>query len=199
MVQMERARDALNKLLWMFETGDMPAMIKRTLIKPKPGSEKPSGKWSLGNRLLMLLAGTEDARGFKQWQQVGRRVRKGARAFYILAPQTRKVVRREADPETGGEREVERVIITGFRDVPVFRSEDTEGDPLPEQAEYAPPEPPLLADVARAFGVRSISYTPAGDGSYGFYSWSGGKKIVLHTHDVKTWFHEVRVVPGQPA
>jgi len=33
---------------------------------------------------------TEDARGFRQWQKVGRRVKKGAKAFYILAPIRKK-------------------------------------------------------------------------------------------------------------
>ena len=191
MMQIERAKEALNKLLEMFESGNMPAMITRTLIKGKPGSECPCEEWSLGNRLLMLMSGTEDARGFKQWQDAGRHVRKGAKAIYILAPSTKKVTREETDPETGEEHEVEHRIITGFRDVAVFRVEDTEGGPLPGQAEYAPPEPPPLTEVAKAFGVQSISYTPAGDGTYGFYSWSGSKRIVLHTLDVKTWFHEL--------
>jgi len=34
---------------------------------------------------------TADARVFKQWQKAGRRVKKGAKAFYILAPVKRKV------------------------------------------------------------------------------------------------------------
>jgi antirestriction protein ArdC len=191
MVQIERAKEALQKLLHMFESGNLPAAITRTLIKGKPGFERPCEKWSLGNRLLMMLAGTEDARGFKQWQDVGRHVSKGAKAIYILAPQTKKVAQDETDPETGEQREVEHRIIIGFRDVPVFRFDDTEGAPLPEEAEYAPPEPPPLQEVAKAFGVESISYAPAGDGTYGFYSWRGGKRIVLHTLDVKTWFHEL--------
>lgn len=190
-VKFERVKEALNRLLSMFESGDLPAAVARTLITPAPGAEKPSDKWSLGNKLLMLLAGTEDARGYRQWEQVGRHVKKGAKAFYILAPSTKKVVKRVTDPETGEEREEEQVVITGFRCVPVFRFEDTEGKPLPEP-DYRPPEPPPLFDVARKFGVQEVRYTPAnGDGSYGFFTWRGGKKIVLHTHDVKTWFHEL--------
>jgi|GEM_PF-4666686 len=57
----ERVKEALSRLLSMFESGDLPAAVARTLITPVAGAEKPSDKWSLGNKLLMFLAGTEDA------------------------------------------------------------------------------------------------------------------------------------------
>lgn len=186
----EKTREALNRLLAMFANGDLPPAVARTLIRPQGGQGKPSDTWSLGNRLLMYLAGTEDARGFHQWQEAGRRVKKGAKAFHILAPCTVKKIVKVTDPETGEEREEERRVIVGFRFIPVFRYEDTEGKPLPE-VKYDPPEPPPLQEVAKAFGVQEIIYAPGDGGSYGFYSWSNGKKIVLHTHDVKTWFHEL--------
>ncbi|WP_211328207.1 ArdC-like ssDNA-binding domain-containing protein [Thermodesulfitimonas autotrophica] len=181
----------MRRLLKMFESGDLPEAVARTLIRPKGGITRPCDKWSLGNRLLMLAAGTEDARGYRQWQEVGRYVRKGAKAIYIFAPVTKKKVERVTDPETGEEREEERTAVVGFRHVPVFRYEDTEGKPLPVP-DYAPPEPPPLVEVAKAFGVREVRYEPAGrDGCYGFYAWQGGKRIVLHSHDVLTWFHEL--------
>jgi len=187
----ERAREALHRLLGMFESGDLPEAIARTLIRPKDGAARPCDRWSLGNRLLMLAAGTEDARGYRQWQEVGRPVKKGAKAIYIFAPVTKKVTRKVTDPETGEEREEEKTVVVGFRHVPVFRYEDTDGKPLPEP-DYAPPEPPPLRDVARAFGVQEIRYEPARrEGCYGFYAWTGGKRIVLHSHDVLTWFHEL--------
>ncbi len=60
-------------------------------------------RWSLNNRMLavMQLAGRgEDLdrlhlMGFRQWERLGRRVRKGAKAVWILAPVTRRV--REQD------------------------------------------------------------------------------------------------------
>ena len=61
---------------------------------------------ALRNRLLMMLAGTEDARGFRQWEKVGRMVKKGAKAFYILAPRIIKV----KDEET----EEEKHVLAGF-------------------------------------------------------------------------------------
>ncbi|MCL6559042.1 MAG: ssDNA-binding domain-containing protein [Firmicutes bacterium] len=186
----EKAKEALGRLLNMFETGNLPAAVARTVIQAKAGGNKPSDKWSLGNRLLMALADTDDARGFKQWQEVGRQVKKGAKAFYILAPFTKKNIVKvwETDPETGEEREVEqeRTVITGFHGVPVFRYEDTEGKPLPG-ADYDPPEPPPLFEVARRF-VSDVRYKPFVGGYYGYFR---PDEIVLHTHDVRTFFHEL--------
>ncbi|WP_018085701.1 hypothetical protein [Desulfurispora thermophila] len=183
----EKASAVLAKLILAFQTGELPAAIAQTVIT---GPGRPSARWSLGNRIIMFLAGTEDARGFQQWQQVGRRVKKGAKAFYILAPTTRTVRTRvrEVDPETGEEveREVCRQIITGFRYVPVFRYEDTEGDPLPS---CKPSQPPPLMDVARRF-VNDIRYEPFMGGWYGAFS-PGRSQIVLATHDAHVFFHEL--------
>ncbi|MDI6907906.1 MAG: ArdC-like ssDNA-binding domain-containing protein [Thermoanaerobacterales bacterium] len=186
----ERAKAALSRLLEMFESGDLPAAVARTMIKPKPGTERPIDRWSLGNRLLALAAGTDDARGFKQWQDVGRRVRKGEKAFYIFAPVTKTKTVKVTDEETGEEYEEERRVVIGFREVPVFRLDDTEGDPLPEP-DYAPPELPPLYNIARQFGVEEVIYEPGDGNAYGYFTWRNGRKIVLHTHDVKTWFHEL--------
>ncbi|MGI6405524.1 MAG: ArdC-like ssDNA-binding domain-containing protein [Syntrophaceticus sp.] len=187
----EKAKEALNSVLEMFESGNLPAAISRTMITPPPGYERPCDKWSLGNKIFMILSGTTDARGYKQWQKVGRQVKKGAKAFYILAPNTRKTKRTVVDKETGEEKEETYTAITGFRFIPVFRYEDTEGDPLPE-FDYSPPELPPLQDMAREFGVDEVIYAPGCGAGYGFYARRQGKKqIVLHTHDVKTWFHEL--------
>lgn len=187
----ERAKEALHLLLSMFQSGDLPEAIARTLIKPKAGCERPCDRWSLGNRLLMLAAGTKDARGYRQWQEVGRQVKKGTKAIYIFAPVTKKKTEKVVDEETGEEVKRERTVVIGFKYIPVFRYEDTEGEPLP-MPDYAPPEPPPLQDVARAFGVQEIRYEPAErEDCCGFYAWQGGKRIVLHSHDVLTWFHEL--------
>ncbi|MBO8128051.1 MAG: M48 family peptidase [Peptococcaceae bacterium] len=184
----ERIKEILHRLLGMFESGDLPQAVARTMIRAKAGAERPCDRWSLGNRLLMLIHGTEDARGLKQWNAVGRRVKKGVKAFYILAPRTVKKVEKVVDPRTGEDREEEKQIVVGFRLIPVFRYEDTEGKPLPEPS-YDPPEPPPLFDVARKFGVK-VEYGP-GDGScYGYFHLRDNR-IKLHTHDAKTFFHEL--------
>ena len=68
------------------------------------GREKPSDNWSFFNRLIMFMNNTTDARGFRQWKKVGRRVKKGTKAFYILVPIKKTVpivVKREEVVEEG--------------------------------------------------------------------------------------------------
>jgi len=135
----DKVKEATQKLIELFKSGNLPPAIARTTIRAKAGHEVPSDSWSLGNRLLMLLAGTEDARGFKQWQKVGRKVKKGAKAFYILAPRMVKT-----EDNTTGE---EKLVIAGFLSVPVFRYEHTEGEEI-IYPDYSPPALPPLSDVA---------------------------------------------------
>ena len=92
-------------------------------------------RWSLNNRLLaiMQLAGRgeplDDAHmmGFRQWEGLNRHVRKGEKAIWILAPMTRKV--RDVDDDG---TITDKVLVTGFKSVPVFNVSQTDGTPLPE-------------------------------------------------------------------
>ena len=77
----------LKKILKSFESGDIPQAIAYSVF---PNFSIPSSKWSFLNRLLMSLAGTDDARGYNQWKTVNRYVNKGAKAFYILVPRITK-------------------------------------------------------------------------------------------------------------
>ena len=120
----------------------------------------------------MAFAGTDDARGYRQWQKAGRHVRKGAKARHILAPMT---IRRE------GKDGEERTITIGFRAVPVFRVQDTEGEPPPE---YEPVTIPPLA------GLADIEYRNSRRGEEGSYSPRTGK-ITLSTEDPAAYFHEL--------
>ncbi|MCE2498900.1 MAG: hypothetical protein J4F28_07965 [Nitrosopumilaceae archaeon] len=70
-------------------SGDLPAAIAKSCIHVD--EDMPSSKWNRCNRILMMLSGTSDARGYRQWGEVGRHVRKGSRAVYILAPRIVKV------------------------------------------------------------------------------------------------------------
>ncbi len=182
----EKVQGALNRLLEMFKTGDFPKAVAKTTIEVRAGYGKPSDKWSLGNRLIMLAAGTQDARGFNQWREVKRCVKKGAKAIYILGPCTRKKIVKVTDPETGEEKEEEKVVVTGFKAIPVFRYEDTEGEPLPEVS-YDPPELPPLYDVAKKFGV-SVKCLPFKGRAYGYFR---PGEIGLHSHDANVFFHEL--------
>ena len=177
----EIIKEATTNLLNMFQTGKMPEAIALTLIKRENGVDQPSSKWSLGNQILIFLQGTMDARGFNQWKQVRRYVNKGAAAIWILAPMTKKL-------NVDGTLDQEKVIITGFKPIPVYRFEDTNGEVL-ETTEYAPKELPPFWTVASQLGV-SIEYAPASGNYYGSFS-PGKNKISLFSQDVFVYFHEL--------
>ena len=184
MADTSKVHDATSRLLALWECGEMPAAIATLTIRRQSG-DRPCDSWSLGNRLLVLLGGTEDARGFRQWEQVGRHVVKGARAIHILGPIARKVA--DTDPDTG--EPTERSIIRGFKAIPVFRLEDTDGEAL-QVPDCAPPVLPPLAEVAEAWGIK-VAYRPdRGGGYHGAYS-PTTDRIELVTHAEATFFHEL--------
>jgi hypothetical protein len=170
------------KIVQLFSSKQLPDLCAKALIN---SPAKPSSKWSLGNQLLMLLAGTTDARGFRQWQEVGRSVGKGTKAFYILGP-VRKRVRRKISEKHEEQREEFAEILVGFMPVPVFRYEDTAGRDLPM---YEPKNRPPLTEVAERFGMR-VQYDRLAPGVYGATDHTN-KTIVLATEDHDVFFHEL--------
>jgi hypothetical protein len=103
-------------------------------------------------------------------------------------PQT-VVVEEELERGDGSVETEERERCVGFYAAPVFRVEDTVGEPLPDP-DYAPPELPPLMDVAEAMGVE-VSYDAArGRGAYGSFD-PGAEEIMLFTHDEQTFWHEL--------
>ena len=177
----ERANSELEKIVSLFSSRQLPDLCVKALVA---APEKPSSRWSLGNQILMLLAGTADARGYRQWQDVGRHVQKGSKALYILGPvYVRKLVESASgDPEDDEEADV----LVGFKPIPVFRIEDTEGEELPT---YTPKDPPPLLEVAGKFGMR-VSYLRLSAGVYGVTDYER-KVISLATEDWPTFFHEL--------
>ena len=103
----EKARQALSRIVNLFKTGDVPKALALVTIPPR--DDIPSSKWSWSNRLLQFMADTSDARVFKQWQEAGRKVHKGAKAFHILGPKIRKIT----DTDDNGQ-ETEKVFVAGF-------------------------------------------------------------------------------------
>lgn len=173
----EKASEALQQVLDCFERGDIPEAIVRTVL---PTCGVPCSHWSLNNRILTFLANTEDARGIRQWNEAGRGIIPGRKAFYILVPLHVKV--RRDEEEDGRQR------LLGFKAMPVFRIEDTDGEPV--VANPLPPiNPPPLLEVAEHWGI-SVRYTGFTNGMFGAYSPSR-KTIVLATHDEDTFLHEL--------
>lgn len=171
-----KVKQVLNAILEKFKSGDIPEAIAFSMFPAV--SDIPSAKWSFLNRTIMFLSGTGDARGFKQWQQAGRQVKKGGKAFYILVPCIYK--KEDGDGE-------EKHVLGGFKPAPVFRLEDTKGDPLDYQLLELPDLP--LFDRAKEWGL-SIKAIPGNYKYYGYYS-SDRKEIGLATKEEGVFFHEL--------
>jgi hypothetical protein len=169
-------KEALNKVLSLFESGDIPQAIVYATFPP---ADVPCSRWSFLNRVLVALSGTYDARGYKQWQESKRFVRKGSRAIHIFVPRFRTV----KDEETNTEEK----MLSGFMGAPVFRVEDTAGEPLAYQ-NIQLPELPLM-DVARAWGIK-VSGIPENGRYYGCYH-SSRQQITLATPEEAVFFHKL--------
>ena len=177
----ERANNELEKVVQLFSTTQLPDLCAKALIS---APDRPSSKWSLGNQILMLLAGTTDARGYRQWQEVDRHVRQGSKAFHILGPVYARKLIRNTSGNPDDDEEVD--ILVGFRAIPVFRYEDTDGADLPT---YKPRDPPPLLDVAERFGMK-VNYLRLSAGVLGMTDYER-QIITLATEDWTTFFHEL--------
>lgn len=178
----DKAKVVLDGLLSKFESGEIaPIIARRVIERPAGDSPRPCDGWSISNNVLLWIQGTSDARGFNQWKEVGRNVKKGAKAISILAPRLVK-------DENGEIPDAMKCI--GFRHIPVFRLEDTEGADLPE---IETPPPPPLSEVAQEWGI-SVRYAAFNGSRYGEYRHNeimGTAAIILATPDEKTFFHEL--------
>ncbi|CCH73499.1 hypothetical protein BN11_2830007 [Nostocoides australiense Ben110] len=148
-------------------------------------------RWSANNRLLaavqMLQRGESlddlHMMGFRQWEKWNRKVSKGAKAVWILAPITRKIV----DEDDDG-KETHRVV--GFKGVPVFNVSDTHGDPLPSSPARPAPgraTPGTIEGLRARVGQAGYSYEETeipgcrpetGEGTLG-YTDPKSKRIVV--------------------
>jgi hypothetical protein len=181
--QVDIALSELDKVIKVFSQKQFPEKIAKTFIT---GAGKPMSKWSLGNQFLVFLQESEDARGYKQWQEVGRHVKKGAKAIHILAPRMLKIPKK--DPITKIELEPKEFIpiCIGFRAIPLFRYEDTEGKPLKV---YKPKVVPPLLDIAKKWGVK-VKYDSTRVGELGSFN-QEKNEIRLCTESIDTFFHEL--------
>ena len=173
----EKAKQQLGALVDAFRSGKIGKVVERTVI---PMPDVPCAKWSLCNRVLVGLAGTDDARGYRQWKEVDRQVKKGTRALYIMVPRVKAV-----EDEHTGDREL---VTVGFLFAPVFRYEDTEGEPIP-RPQLEPRELPPLYELSEGFGV-SVKYQGHLGRAYGSFR-PGEQRITLESHDQTVFWHEL--------
>lgn len=177
-------QETLHNIIELFQTGQIPEAIAFATF---PSCDVPCSYWSYANRLLCFFHHTEDARGYRQWQAVKRQVKKGAKAFGILAPRLGKKKKDSPDnPEQSEtDKSTETVTSLWFVTVPVFCADDTEGEPLAYQ-QISLPELPLM-DRAIEWGLN-VKAVPGNAMFYGRY-WK--KEIALATSEEKVFFHEL--------
>jgi hypothetical protein len=157
-----KVRNTLNKIIERFKSGDIPEAVAYSMF---PFPDVPSSRWSLTNRTLMFLNGTMDGRGYQQWQQANRYVKKGSKAFYILVPYLKQV-----EDDLGEQRHT----LMGFGVSPVFRVEDTEGKPFEYKNIQVPDFPLMVRAHEWSIDVKAV---PSNYKYFGYYSpWSEGNR-----------------------
>lgn len=166
----------------------LPHAIAPIFIRRK--DDVPCRRWSWHNQLIVALHGTMDARGIKQWNAAGRKIVAGTKAIWILAPCIKTVDKKSVETD----EETKLQVLFGFRSVPVFAVDQTEGDPLPAQdadqdnwIKHLP-----LIDVAESWDIRVGSYSHHGSAPLGYYQRGGaGEAIMLGVENLSTWAHEL--------
>jgi len=147
-------------------------------------SNRPCDEWSYLNRLAIALEGTQDARGFEQWKKAERHVKRETKAIYILAPITAK--KTIEDEDTGKDKVI--TIVKGFKGIPVYKVEDTEGKPL-ETTELPDSVPVVFDGLIEKLGIK-VSYDTYHGQAYGYFSprW---QEIKVMSPEVRVLLHEL--------
>jgi hypothetical protein len=175
-----RAEETAQRIIECFERGEVAEPLARVFISK---GNLPMDGWSFLNRFVCLMSGCTDARGFKQWREAGRNVKRGETALAnILVPLIG--TREDEDGETAR-------ALYGFKSAAVFDITQTEGEPLPEEEweqEFVNGLP--LLEVAVAFGLNVTTYSGKGSGALGVFS-SSRQLIGLGVEDVDVWLHEL--------
>jgi len=171
-----KAQASINKVIERFKSGDLSPISSVVRIELDPSA--PARKWSLSNKILAFTQAEElDCRGFRQWQNMGRQIKKGSSAVYIFRPHTIKSTTKEEEEN----------ICVGFSPVAVFPASCTSGDE--ELPGYKPAALPPLAEVAQKFGI-AVSYVPVTPDKLGDCKADGGR-IRLGSHNPRIFFHEL--------
>jgi hypothetical protein len=172
----EKVKQVLTSIVDTFKSGKIPQAVA---LASFPVPDIPSSNWSFMNRTIMFLSATIDARGFRQWKEADRWVKKGAKAIHILVPCFKKIKDEDSDDE--------KDVLCYFKASPVFRYEDTDGKDL-DYLQIELPELPLRKR-ADSWGI-AVKAIP---GNYRFRGYYCPQKslIALATPEEKTFFHEL--------
>ena len=176
----EKAQASLDQVVERFKAGDLGPVVNVFMQRLELPENAPARKWSFANQVLAYAqSGCLDCRGYNQWQEVKRTVKKGTHGVFILGPCMKKV----DDEKRPGEK---KQILIGFTGISVHPLVNTDGDPI---ADYMPAEPPPLLDVAKRMGV-TVTWQPVAPDRNGDYQQTTDH-INVGTTDAKTFFHEL--------
>ena len=184
----KHTEDVANRILGSFQNPEsLPQALSLMFIHRK--DEVPCRNWSWHNQLLVAMCGTTDARGIRQWNQAGRRIKRGAKAIWILAPWTKRITEENEHGE-----EIVRDVLIGFRSIPVFPVECTEGDELPDEdgANQAWINSLPLVEVAHAWDIHVNTYSFKQGCPLGYFAIRpDNQRILLGVENISTWAHEL--------
>jgi len=192
----DKINQNIEKALKLLKSGDLPETISKITF---PVDSCPCSAWSMTNRLLAYLDfayGNKDKeievlknfdfRGFKQWNDIGRKVKKGSSAQYILVPLYRKI-KKNVKNDKGDDEKKEFNYIYGFKNIPVFHISQTTGKEV-KHSKLKLPELPFK-EVSNFLGLSVI---PVGFNNRTYGSYSPSTKIIqLATPEQSTYLHEL--------
>lgn len=96
--RLAQLEEQINIISVLFETGELGDTLAKAFIALKNG--KPMSNWSWGNLLGVVVMGATDARGFRQWEEVNRKVlpdNKQHPRMSILVPDLKTLWNKQGD------------------------------------------------------------------------------------------------------
>lgn len=191
-LQGKRTQETAARIVQTFRRPEeLPNMLAAIFIHRK--DDVPCRRWSWHNQLLCEMAGTRDARSYEQWHAIERFVKRGSKAFWILAPW---VTALDENMDEGAKPE--RGIVHGFRSVPVFRVEDTDGPPLNTESQCDRPMGSLaLRSVAESWGIDVETHFYASSHPLEFFGTGAmGSAVMSGADNLSAWIQELVQAAG---
>lgn len=183
-------------------TGDKYAQYLQTMSK--------FHRYSFNNTLLIAMQRPDATlvTGYRNWQSMGRQVKKGEKGITILAPAPIKRKREQEildqnhkpllDADGNPRTEEVEVVIPRFKPTTVFDISQTDGEPIetlaPEELTEAVADYDLFMEAITAVSPVPIRFDEIAGEAKGYYH-SGGKEIVIQkgmseSQTIKTAIHE---------
>jgi len=186
----EKAEASLNKVIEAFRDG---TIAEKCATATFPMPDIPASRWTIANRWLALAqSGEADCRGFRQWKQAGRTVKKGSRAVFILRPSMVKAKAEDSGSGFPSSSDEPGMKCIGFAPVAVFAASNTEGEDLVYPGVEIPDLP--LLDVAQAWGIDVMAQPFVGRylGSFRRRMIDNSEqRIILCSPDAEVFYHEI--------